>query len=108
MAIEIKHRPTYKNVFHNYWSAETIVKFENNREMRISTHKTSSGQIVSSANVGINENGGWLWAPFSDFGKRLLVTKGKATEKYVTNQHNEAIKDLDTLIAQARAFYKSE
>ena len=107
MVYEIKHYGTHKGIFDNIWRAESRVKLENNREMKITTHKSNSGSVVTSANVGINENNNWVWAPFSDFTKKLAVTKtARATERYIADQHAKAIENIETLAQEAEAFYK--
>jgi hypothetical protein len=87
------------------WQGQSFVPLENNRAVRLSTLKTHSGAIVSSATVVTMETMGFVYQPFSDYHKRLIVSNVRATEKAVMDQHEKALAMLDEIKAEIAAFY---
>ena len=86
------------------WSATTHVDLTPELRLKLSTHKTFNGQVVTVATVvkvnGIHE----IHALYKDFSRRLEGTKyPRITSKVVEEQHNRH--NIEALALEARAFY---
>jgi hypothetical protein len=69
----------YKNAYS--WVAETSATIGSDTELRISTRKTSSGMIVSSATRYIVQGDMISYMPFSDFSKHYIRSSKRCTQK---------------------------
>ena len=96
---ETKFGETYiKKDMRNNWKAETTVDDFNDYDWRISTIKTYSGKLVSSAQGGKTEPTGskgiqmWKYTMYQDPNYTLEVsTPKRLTEKLVAEQHEKAL-----------------
>jgi hypothetical protein len=96
---EPKFGETYiKKDMRNNWKAETTLDDFNDYDWRISTIKTYSGKLVSSAQGGKTEPTGskgiqmWKYTMYQDPNHTLEVsTPKRLTEKLVTEQHEKAL-----------------
>ena len=98
--------PATKDIRGNWYLSEDI-PLAGNRTLRLSTHKTSSGQLATSATVGIVEGGMFSYMMYTDFNKRVVVTRpDRITAKVVDIQHSVAKECyMDILMAEIIAFY---
>jgi hypothetical protein len=96
---ETKFGETYiKKDMRNNWKAETTLDDFNDYDWRISTIKTYSGKLVSSAQGGKTEPTGskgiqmWKYTMYQDPNYTLEVsTPKRLTEKLVAEQHEKAL-----------------
>ena len=96
---ETKFGETYiKKDMRNNWKAETTVDDFNDYDWRISTIKTYSGKLISSAQGGKTEPTGskgiqmWKYTMYQDPNYTLEVsTPKRLTEKLVAEQHEKAL-----------------
>ena len=96
---ETKFGETYiKKDMRNNWKAETTLDDFNDYDWKISTIKTYSGNLVSSAQGGKTEPTGskgiqmWKYTMYQDPNHTLEVSKPKRlTDKVVTEQHEKAL-----------------
>jgi len=88
------------------WSVSEDIPLLDDRALRISTHKTSNGSLVTSATVGIVGPGTFSFVMFQDFSKRVLVTRHpRITGKIVDAQQAQAKQGIDTLMKEIAAHY---
>lgn len=96
---ETKFGETYiKKDMRNNWKAETTLDDFNDYDWKISTIKTYSGNLVSSAQGGKTEPTGskgiqmWKYTMYQDPNYTLEVSKpSRLTEKLVSEQHEKAL-----------------
>lgn len=94
----------YKDI-RNSWAAKTNHDLPNDRVLIITTMKRHSGQLVTNTHVGKVEGCIFTYMPFSDFNKQLAVSAVRCTKSAVELQHNAALANVETIIAEATAFY---
>ena len=106
------HAFTVKRNMRGDLEAETDIELdESGRVIRLSTSKRSGGSIATYATVGTAKPAaGSTFASFSfvmfqDFNKAILTTQGRATEKTIAAQHQQALAGADALKADVAAFY---
>ena len=89
----------YKN-----WVAKTDIDLPNGKLLSITTRKSNSGGLLSSASVASYEKGFLTHVMYQDFNIRLEHSNPKrVTAKVVEQQHNAI--DVDSVKMQAIAFY---
>lgn len=81
-----------------------------NRSLRLSTHKTSSGQLVTSATVGTVDRSMFSYMMYTDFNKRVIISRpARVTGKVVDAQHLLAKElHMGTLMTEIIAHYPTE
>lgn len=92
--------------WHKVLRAETLIMIDDTKELTISTAKSNSGMLITSANVmHLTGDGGKSCVLFQDFYEsRVLQSKpGRVTEKVILAQHGQV--DIDALVQKAKAFY---
>ena len=98
----------YKDLRGN-WTCEDEVALPDNRVLKISTHKTWGGHLVTSAIVGKHEHGGFSYTMYQDYSERMISTDyPRVTSKVVDTQHAEAMEQIDRVIASAIAYYAAK
>lgn len=90
------------------WTAETSVPLNGNRELRFHTMKRSSGAVITTAQCGESDGYFFRYVMFQDFNARVLSEPGRATEKFVADQHQRALALLDDIKAACAAHYAKE
>jgi hypothetical protein len=107
---------------HDGWQAETIVSLgmteterragwqPAERKLSLTTRKYRPGVITSFAHVYVVTDGGVkTWGVYGDYSKRLKPVAVKtATEKSVRAAHEMGVRELETIIAEAKAFYAAK
>jgi hypothetical protein len=92
------------------WQAKTIVKMTDTRDLEITTWKGFNGTLDTRAAVFNLYNGGKTHAfgfgGNGDFSKRLIASKERCTEANVREQHNRALSQLESLLAEAFNHYE--
>ena len=93
---------------HNQYVVKSTVMIDEVKRLQLIVHtsKVSSGSLVTSASVDTVSEDGYssIHAMFTDFNKRLLVTKPKrVTLKIVEEQHQ--LVNMEDVIAEAKVFY---
>lgn len=101
-------KTTYRKNHYNQHviTSSTMLDEVKRLELSVSTSKVSSGSLVTSASVNTLSTDGnsSMHAMFTDFNKRLLVSKPKrVTIKVVEEQHNQV--NMEDVIVEAKAFY---
>lgn len=88
--------------------AETIIMIDETKRLSISTSKSSSGMLITSANVGHVEDNciSFIW--FQDFSESRVAQSrpSRVTEKVILEQHNAV--DMAAVTERAKAFYHIE
>lgn len=98
----------YKDMRGN-WQAKDTVPLECGRLLKISTHKVSSGQLVTSAQVGKQDGVFFCYMMYQDFSERLLYSApARVTSKVVEAQHAEAMAMVPSLIKSVADFYAAK
>jgi hypothetical protein len=90
------------------WTAKTVETFELNGRMAqldVSTGKTDSGKIVTSASIGFIKGDIVTTAIFSDFFVRLEVSSVRCTEKAVSEQQARAVARWDEIKEKVFKYY---
>ena len=91
------------------WKAESNFDLADGRSLEITTHKVSSGQLVTTAIVGKNEGAFFSYMMYQDFSKRLSVSKpSRITSKVVDEQQCLAVKQLGDLKVEIAAYYAAK
>lgn len=93
------------------WSAENFIPMgiatkDGDFNLKISTHKTSSGTLVTSANAVRVQDGRIMWRPFTDFHKQVAQSRVRVTSKAVEAQHQTALALAGELLKDAIAFHE--
>ena len=89
----------------NNWRAEDSIELGSNRVLQVTTVKVSSGEIVTRASVHKRAGGFLSHMMFQDFSQCLKTSQSRCTEKNVTAQHNEAMKQIDAIKEAVTAHY---
>jgi hypothetical protein len=90
------------------WNAQTYYDFDGDRKLSLHTSKAASGGISTFASVALHKDGFTTFALFYDYGKTVLRSGAKATEKAVAALHAEAQALLPQVIADAKAHYEAK
>lgn len=90
------------------WIAETSVPLNGNRQLRFHTMKRSNGAVSTAVQCVKQEPGGFSFVVFQDFNARVLSESGRATEKFVADQHQRALAMLDDIKAACERHYTKE
>jgi hypothetical protein len=90
------------------WHAGTYYDFDGDRKLSLHTRKDARGGISTFASVALHKDGFTTHALFQDYGKTVLQSGNKATEKAVTTLHAEAQALLPSIIADAKAHYAAK
>ena len=91
------------------WKAESKFNLPNGRSLEISTHKVSSGQLITSAIVGKDEGAFFSYVMYQDLSERMVYSAPtKCTGKKVEEQHNHALTLVEDLKTKIAAFYASK
>ena len=88
--------------------AESGVELPDNRFLKITTMKRSSGNLATTATVGKSSGNSFSFVVFQDFNKTLANEKIRVTEKAVKNQHDKVLENLDDLKAEIAEYYSKE
>lgn len=95
----------YKDMRGN-WRASNSIQLEDDRKLKISTHKVSGGQLVTSAQVGKQDGNFFCFTMYQDFTDRLITSvPARVTSKVVEAQHAEAMKMVPSLMKSVADFY---
>jgi hypothetical protein len=90
----------------NDWVVRSDIEFGENRIIRVTTCKTSSGALTTNASVQtIEPNGFMSHMMFQDFSKTLKASRVRATQAAVEAQHQEVMDTKDEIIARVKEFY---
>jgi hypothetical protein len=87
------------------WKAETRIDLGDKRELKISTHKTEHGALITHASVGKREGPCVTHALYEDFSTRLAAQNVRCTEKNVREQHEGVMRTLDSILAAVAQHY---
>ncbi len=94
----------------NEWGADQYVALMDGYSLRLATHKTFSGSLVTSATAGklVKDDFGTMFtfAVCTDYSATIAANKVRVTEKAINAQHAAAIANVDEIKAAALAFYK--
>ena len=98
--------------FHG-WTADTHVPLEDGYALHFCTMKRSNGAIVTTAQRVKTERSssgftGFSFVMFQDFNMRVLSESGRATEKFIADQHRRALAKLAEIKAACEAHYSKE
>ena len=97
----------YKDTFRN-WKAVTVLpvpQLSDKTYLEVVTMKRSSGALCTSCWIQKEANGMLSHAMFKDFSKTIYQNKVRCTEKAVREQHELALQNIATTIAEAVAHY---
>lgn len=111
MNAQLKPQPTTTHsvrVYRDHWKtlhAETIIMIDDTKRLSISTSKSYSGMLNTSASVmHLQPSGGMSCVLSQDFSERVAQSRpGRVTQKVVLEQHNSV--DMDAVTQRAKAFY---
>ena len=90
------------------WEAEDRIELGNNRVLKVSTHKVSSGSLVTTATVHLYDGNFLSHRMFTDFSQRLMTADVRCTERNVTLQHADAMTKLGEIKEAITAWYVSK
>lgn len=91
-----------------HWEAKDEIELGADRVLVVSTHKVSSGQLVTTATVHKHDGGFLSHMMFSDFSQRMMTADVRCSEKTVTAQHIECMMKLDELKSAVTAWYAKD
>lgn len=90
------------------WTADTQIPLDNGRELRFTTMKRSNGMVTTTVQCGKIEDKFFTYVMFQDFNARLISDVARATEKAVTQQHQNALAMLDDVKQACSKFYAAK
>ena len=98
---------------HDGWNAETSIDLENQRVLKLRTGKLSiGGGLQTTATVWTDTGDGGLThamglgTGLGDFSETVvLIPTCRITEKLVTEQHEQALKQIDFIVMRIALFY---
>lgn len=91
----------------NNWAISEDTKLVCGRTLRISTSKVCSGNLVTTATVGVADKNVFSYIAFQDFNERLECSKPtRCTAGVVSMQHLRAMGKVDELVATIAKFYR--
>ena len=83
------------------WKSTCDFELPRSRVLRISTHKTDSGKLVTSASVHERKGGFETFVMFQDYHQNLIVQKVRVTEKAVSEQQTRALREFLPSVREA-------
>lgn len=86
--------------------ARTEITLPRDMVLAVSTWKGERGNVISFASVGHVRDGMETHTIHVDYAKRVIVTEGRATEKYIRTQHALALQQLPTILREVAAKYE--
>lgn len=93
------------------WAAYTTFPVEGRagHSLTIKTIKVFSGSLVTTAEVSVHEDkhGFSSHRVYTDFHKRLAMSRDRCTQGNVERQHTQALECLETLKQEVEAHYQS-
>lgn len=98
---------TYKGPFG--WKSETVINLTDDIRICILTMKRSNGLILTSATGGVKcpRTGYYMFTVLQDYAKQIILMKqSKATKNVIMWQQQQALAELDEIVADAKQFYK--
>ena len=100
-----------KGFYSKQWSAETYIKLnEANRQLKVTTIKSSRGILYTSVQALKIENGSESFMLFQDYNKNVKqypeVTR--VTDKNIGEVHNKSLAIIETFVNEANDFYAKE
>jgi|LakMenEpi03Aug12_release.lakeMendotaPanAssembly.Ray.scaffolds.fasta_scaffold163132_6 hypothetical protein len=91
------------------WQANSRIMLDDKTVLCISTHKTFSGALVTSAAVNhLTDDGFESHTMFGDFHKIIIANKVRVTESAVKAQHDAALLVLDSIKDEIATFYANK
>ena len=92
------------------WKAETNVRVEGTDQvLKISTYKDAYKRLVTTASVARKEGVFEVFTLYQDFYKTVRATAPKVVnEKRVTEQQQQALDDIDIILAEVKEFYAAK
>ena len=99
---------TYIKKGANGWQAETCFPLPENRELRFRTSKRYDGTLSTTASVSRIDGSFRVHEVYQDYMATIRVERVRCTEKAVTAQHLDALKDKDIVMAEVKAKYYTE
>lgn len=93
---------------HYGWTARTQVPLDDGYAIDFCTMKRSNGAIVTTAQRVKTERGGFSFVMFQDFNMRVLSESGRATEKFIADQHQRGLAKLEEIKAACEDHYSKE
>jgi hypothetical protein len=85
--------------------ARTEIQLPRDLVLAIGTWKSERGDVVSFASVAHERDGMQTHTIHVDYAKRVIVSQGRATEKYVHTQHALALQQLPAILREVAAQY---
>lgn len=105
----LKNTAVFKHIFDG-WKAETYLPIDlddgKQHEIHIYTSKRGHALNTSATVHLIDKHGYTTHVMFEDFYKVYQVTQARCTERRVRDQHNSALTQVETIIKEAKDFYK--
>lgn len=97
---------TYKGAFS--WKSETVIDLTDDIRICILTMKRYNGCVLTSATGGVKcpRTGYYSFTVLKDYAKRIIQTECRATQKAIVEQQQEALAQIDDIVADAKQFYK--
>lgn len=93
---------------HYGWTARTQVPLDDGHAIDFCTMKRSNGAIVTTAQRVKLERNSFSYVMFQDFNMRVLSEPGRATEKFIADQHQRALALVDEIKRVCAAHYTKE
>jgi len=87
------------------WNAETYYDFDGDRKLSLHTSRAERVGISTFASVALHKEGFTTFVIFQDYGKTVLRSGARATEKAIATLHAEAQALLPHIIADAKVHY---
>lgn len=84
----------------------TKISLPSDLVLTVITWKDSRGDIVSFASVAHVRDDLEMHTIHVDYAKRVIVSQGRATEKYIRTQHALARQQLPTILREVAAKYE--
>jgi hypothetical protein len=89
------------------WQMESAIELADNRQLTVLTMKRHDGRLITSASVGVHDNGFICHRVHQDFSRRLIIESVRVTEKAVGTQHQQALDNIESLLAEITEFYET-
>jgi hypothetical protein len=87
--------------------AENYVPMSGGRHLKVSTSKFGKKLCTVVTAVKVDDNC-YVWAPFSDYSKRVIEREVRATENVIVAQHSDVLNHVDQYVQEAEAFYAAK
>jgi hypothetical protein len=88
------------------YQAISMIPFDGERTMRISTMKRYGGELATTASVVTVEGIGFTHMMYQDFSALMEREKVRVTSKAVKEQHERALAKIDAYTKAAWQFYE--